>query len=91
MTALNVCFQNEQSLKEIVSCRNFVKHMGSRILRKIHVVCVKTIIQFDNQNYIPIREDKKNIESAKIRFLAPSFIYNLNWIKCKVKKTMQNS
>lgn len=61
--------------------------MGSRILRKIHVICVKTIIQFGNQNFISSKEDKKNIECVKNEISDSKFyIYPLSWIKCKVKK-----
>lgn len=77
------------SLKEIASCIHFVKHMWSRISRKTHIAFVKTIIQFGIQNQFR-RKDKKNIESAKMTFLTPFFVYTLNWIECKVEKYVKN-
>lgn len=47
---------------------------------------MKTIIQFDNQNYTSSRKDKTNIESIKIKLQIPIFISILSWTKCKLEK-----
>lgn len=60
--------------------------MKSKILRKIHIICMKTIIQFDNQTYTSSRKDKTNTGSNKIKFQIPIFISTLSWTKCKLEK-----
>lgn len=50
---------------------------------------MKTIIQSGTQNQFR-RKDKKNVESAKMTFLTPFFVYTLNWIESKVEKYVKS-